>query len=1001
MDPARWQVIEETFNAALALPPEERGAFLDSACAQDSKLRSQIESLINEVKEPDDFLSESAFTLGAQVLAQADGPSLDGQKFGAYTIVRRLGRGGMGEVYLAQDERLGRRAAIKLLPSQLTEDEDRIRRFKHEARAASAISHPNVAHIYEIGEVAGRLFIAMEFVDGLTLRERLGRADLKMGEAIEIAAQVASAIAAAHDEGIVHRDIKPENIIIRRDGLVKVVDFGLAKLSDTDGKAADDLRHTQPGNRMTRVVETEPGLLLGTATYMSPEQARGTDIDARTDVWSWGVVFYEMLAGQPPFTGGTNSDVIAEILKSDPLARSSFLNIPASAAIIIRRALSKDRNLRYPKMSHVVTALHDLRSEAKEKFDLPLPQVLSTGAAEVPGRDSLDGGLDQRKQSTSPIAVSTGASAWPQQSGSNRAAKSSVSQARRFLIWSGLGLAILAVAFMVLSRYDLIPRRSAAPSSQALEIAHLTNDGRIMDAALSPDARLLAYVPIESGKQSLRVRDLESGENWELLPPDPAFCWGMRFTPNGQSILYLTKQPNSTIGVLFRIPVRGGASTKIAVNVDGPPGISPDGMRLAFVRTYPGQHRDALIVTDIDGSAERELANRQHPDKFSFSGPSWSPDSKLIALGAGRNSEAECAVIAVRSDSGALVELTPWQWAAVGGMVWKNDGRALIVSARSLHSKVLRLWRLSYPDGGLQPLTDENNAYEEVTLAQNANALVTMKTYEVSDIWTVTSEGATERLTRAGHDGADGLAVTPAGRVIFTEGEYEQSILWSMNFDGSDRRRLSQNTGFLPTASLDGRTVAYVSTAQGTHHVWLMQVDGQNNHQLTFGGGENYPSLSPDGHWVVYTSLAQGRGTLWRIPTAGGEPIQITYTGISRRPVVSPDGSMIACTFRIDESDKWKIAILPFNGGPAIKSFSLPFPYLQIIRWRSDSQALIYVDKREGAENLWQQPLDGSPPKQLTNFSEELVLHHEQLAGKFFLSRGGRKRDAVLIRNFD
>src|SRR5436190_17048623 len=330
MDARRWQKIEEVFNGTLALPPEERDSFLASTCGDDPALRDEVLGLLSEAEQPNKFLSGRGFELGAKLLSDESAESLAGQTFGTYTIVRRLGRGGMGEVYLARDDRLDRKVAIKMLPKRLIADEERVLRFKHEARAASAISHPNVAHVYEIGESDGRLFTAMEFVSGLNLRERFARDPLKLGEAIEIANQVALAIVAAHAQGIIHRDIKPENIIIRPDGLVKVVDFGLAKLSEpTRDPATSDSRETLISGRVTRMIHTEPGLLLGTATYMSPEQARGHETDARTDVWSWGVVFYEMLTGEPPFRGESNSDIIAEILKSEPdLTRLALRGLP-------------------------------------------------------------------------------------------------------------------------------------------------------------------------------------------------------------------------------------------------------------------------------------------------------------------------------------------------------------------------------------------------------------------------------------------------------------------------------------------------------------------------------------------------------------------------------------------------------------------------------------------------------------------------------------------------
>jgi len=1014
MDSLRWQKIEEVFNQALALRIDERESFLKSACVDDTVLRTEIDSLLREVDESDHLLSESTFALGAELLSREYSESLTGQTLGTYKIVRPIGRGGMGEVYLAHDDRLRRQVAIKFLPKLLVEDKERARRFKHEARAASAISHPNVAHVYEIGEVEGRLFTAMEFIDGLTLRERLLRGDLKVGEAIDVATQVASAIAAAHAQGIIHRDIKPENIMIRSDGLVKVVDFGLAKLSTPLRAAATNSQDAQAAMRITRAVHTEPGLLLGTAIYMSPEQARGQNVDARTDLWSWGVVLYEMLTGKPPFNGATNSDVIAEILKSEPpLLRTGIPGFPKSVTLMLRRLLSKELDGRYATIADLLAELRELAREFEATglldLPLPLPEHMTGTMSEMPETARAVSELREGAHYPArPKAIITDLSSLPDTDADGVLTAGNFMRhppKRRlnplFLSLSIIGLAGLIVAAVVLLKSNLLFRKAATNSTGVLEIVHLTNDGRVMDAAISADARLLAFAPIESGKQSLRIRDLESGETWELLPPDPALCWGMRFTPNGQSLFYITTQPGSTINVLYRMPVRGGPSQKLVVNIDSPPGLSPDGTQIAFVRGYPGQHRDALLVANVDGSAERELFSRDHPDKFSFGGVAWSPDSKLIAVGASRTNETQVAVLGVPLTGATPIDLTPWQWITVRGLAWKDDGRTLLFSAQTPGSKALQIWRLSYPEKNLKRLSNDDKQYEGLTLGRNA--LVATDTYEVSDLWLANPDGSQRRLTTEGHEGADGLRVTSAGRIVYTEGEYEESHLWSMNLNGGDRKQLAKNSGFIPSPSGNGQLIAYVSTEGGGHHVWLVDIDGQNNRQLTFGEGESYPSLTPDGQTVVYTARAKARGTLWKIPAIGGQAVQLTFAGITLRPVVSPDGTKIACTFRTDETDRWKIAVLPFDGGEPIRTFALPYPYNQIIRWTPDSKALTYLDKVNGVHNVWRQPIDGSPPSKTTNFAEDLILHYDWLASEqqLVLSRGGRRRDIVLMKNVD
>lgn len=979
MELSRWQKIEELFNAALACSEEQRPKFLDDACGADLDLRRQLDSLVSAAAEDEQktFLSKSVFSLGSRLLADEQEPII-GQTIGAYAIEKQIGQGGMGEVYLARDERLGRKVAIKMLSKSLAQDEGRVRRFKHEARAASAISSPHVAHIYEIGEVNERVFTVMEFVQGITLRERLSRTKLSLLEAIEIATQVALAISAAHAQGIAHRDIKPENIMVRPDGSVKVVDFGLAKLTDVQ-PTDDNSLQTACGVQTIPTLQTEPGLLMGTPHYMSPEQARGKEVDTRTDIWSWGIVFYEMIASQRPFAGSTNSDVIAEILMREPALLRDDQGLPESLTVIIRKTLAKDKNERYETVLELLSNLAELHRHLQQNGKLNCTDLAAL--ANSPGEDRPD-----PADSLTPQNV--------------------VVTARRPLlsatVYFCVGLILIGVVAFVL--YAVMNRRTGLQShtNGPPQITLLTDDGRVMDATISADARLLAYVSIEAGRQSVWVQDLTSGEKSQILPPDPALCWGLRFTPNGQSLFYITTQPNSTVSVLYRVPVESGRSQKVVVNIDAPPAISPDGVRIAFLRSYPAQRRDALIIANVDGSSEVEITSRSYPNKFSLSGMSWSPDGKLIAVGASRNNETEFAVLGVPVQEGASIELTSWQWTAVRGVEWVNDGSSLIFSAASRHTGLLQLWRISYPQGITERITTGSNEYEEVSLAQTERVLVTMHTYEVSNIWTYNLEGSVRQITSEGHEGADGLTTSEAQRVVYTVGENDQIRLWSMNPDGSNRKPLTENYGVLPSASRDGRLIAYVSKEQGAHHIWLVDTDGKNNRRLTNGTGERHPSITPDGKWVVYVSFGEHRGTLWKVATDGGEPIQLTHTGIIVRPAVSPDGSKIACIYRADETDKWKVAVLPSDGGEPLKFFAFPYPFNQIIRWTPDSRALMYMDKQSGITNIWQQALDGSAPIQLTNSTEDLILHYDLLdrGASLVFSRGGRRRDIAIVKNF-
>jgi serine/threonine protein kinase/Tfp pilus assembly protein PilF len=365
MKAERWKRVNDLFQSAVERAPGERAAFLDEVCQGDEGLRREVESLLTAYERAENFIEVPAFEVAPELVTNDRAGALVGKVIGHYRIESLIGVGGMGEVYLARDERLGRKAALKLLPNSLTTDETQLSRFKNEARSASALNHPNILTVYEIGVEGNRQFIATEFIEGITLRASLECGRISLHAALEIAGQVASALAAAHDAGVVHRDIKPENIMLRPDGYAKVLDFGIAKLTEQT-PASDD--HTV---ETTALLQTQPGLVLGTAHYMSPEQARGQKVDARSDIWSLGVMLYEMVAGTPPFRGETPSDCIASILTTEPPPLSGVLpDVPVELESILQKALRKNSDERYQTSKEMLADLHNLKGklEAKSSF---------------------------------------------------------------------------------------------------------------------------------------------------------------------------------------------------------------------------------------------------------------------------------------------------------------------------------------------------------------------------------------------------------------------------------------------------------------------------------------------------------------------------------------------------------------------------------------------------------------------------------------------------------
>jgi serine/threonine-protein kinase len=465
MKPEQWQKINSLFHSALEREPGERAAFLDEACAGDESLRHEVEDFIAAHVQAGSFIEAPAFAVAAEMLGGDPGQSLVGHSFGPYGIVAAIGAGAMGEVYLAQDTRLDRKVALKLLPSYFTMDEERVRRFQQEARAASALNHPNIITIHEIGQVRERHFIAIEFIDGETLRAPLSRSRFSLGATLDVATQVASALVAAHKAGIVHRDIKPENIMVRRDdGIVKVLDFGLVKLTETPAQ------HIPDSAVATRLVKTDAGVVMGTVSYMSPEQARGVSVDARTDIWSLGVLIYEMVAGRLPFAGETASDVIASILKTEPPSVTRLVpEAPAELERIVLKTLAKDREERYQTAKDLLIDLKRLKQRLDVEAEIERTSAPESGRTNAVSttRDgqgvvgtvhhsaALTGGLSKVTQSSS-------------------SAEYVVSEIKRHKVAALVVLAALAVTFTAAFAY-LSYRGSRLPGITSVAVLPFMN----------------------------------------------------------------------------------------------------------------------------------------------------------------------------------------------------------------------------------------------------------------------------------------------------------------------------------------------------------------------------------------------------------------------------------------------------------------------------------------------------------------------------------------------
>jgi eukaryotic-like serine/threonine-protein kinase len=1006
MELDRWKRIERLYHAALERAPDAREAFLDEACAGDEDLRREVAELLACDIPNDSFIQSPAIEIAAKALAAE--PLIEastkpmkapiaGSRIGAYQLLSPLGRGGMGEVHLALDTRLRRKVAIKLLPAEFTADIGRVRRFEQEARAASALNHPNIITVHEIGEAhiegGNRRYIVTEYVEGETLRQRMDgepQQRLNLSEAIDVASQIAAALSAAHQAGIAHRDIKPENVMVRSDGIVKVLDFGLAKLTEGqgDGEAEgqrDDGWMLSPSLRLSVSPSlTGAGAVMGTPRYMSPEQARGEKVDVRTDIFSLGVTLYEMITGRQPFAGEKPGEMIAAILHDEPPPLAEYApEAPPELQHLVGKALRKNREERYQVVKDLLLDLKGLKQDLELKAREASVRRGETGAARATsGAQNIISEIKRRKRGTL-LALTVVA-----------------------------GIAFGLYRVMGFNRSRLA---QPAPPLPAIKFERLTNNGKAISAAISPDGKNVAYAEAEAGSQSLWIRQTNTANAKRIVPPAVTCYYWLSFSRDGASLYYLTDDAfdgNSARKTLYQIPVLGNTTPrKVVSNIWSSVALSPDGKQLAFIRWNFNQSERALMLANVDGSGEQKLAARNYPGAF-LRDLAWSPDGKIISCSSGNTEDGALeTVIAVNVTDGTQRQITSPKLVDVRNMAWLADGSGLIMQARDPgEGPQPQLWRISYPDGEARKLTNDLNNYHGVSLAANSNTLVTVKADYSINIWIAPYDkpDSAIQITSGTNidEGLYGLAWTPDGKIVYASAASENWDIWKVDADGNHKQQLTSGAGrnVYPAVSPDGRYVVFNSDRTGVEEIWRMDINGANLKQLTSSRGALRPYCSPDGRWVVYRNDSSSKVTLWKVSIDGGAPAQlVSGDKPANNPAISPDGKRISY-IAFNEQNKPALNIIPFEGGAIIKTIELP-TNIQVKShhvWAPDGRAVICRRSIGDVSNLLKLPLDGGSPSKLTDFKSNgiawfaLSRNGKQLA----LSRGDGGGEVELISNF-